>query len=208
MRDENNIVSSVTVPLLFLGLIWIIHIIHPFIDVDWATYGILPRQLNGIKGILFSPLIHGNYKHLISNSVPLLLLGTATYYFYPRVATKVIVLIYLLGGLLVWLFAWKEGTYHIGASGLVYGFACFIFVSGILRRDTKSLGIALIVAFLYGSLVWGVFPGAKGISWESHLYGAVVGGILAFVYKNVDRLRYDWQDEDDDDQYINTPLGF
>ncbi|MCH7515871.1 MAG: rhomboid family intramembrane serine protease [Bacteroidetes bacterium] len=159
--------------------------------------GIFPRNLFGILGIVTGPVIHANFSHLLSNTIPLMILGWAIFYFYPKASYKVFLFVYILTGVFVWFFA--RQVYHIGASGIVYGFVSFLFFSGIFRKDNKSIAIALIITFLYGGIVWGVLPGQKGISWESHLFGGIAGVITAFIFKNVDPpKKYDWEDEEDD----------
>lgn len=148
---------------------------------DFAYLGIYPRSLLGSVGILTSPLIHQDFVHLLSNSFPLLLLGVGMVYFYRPIAIDVFVIIYLLTGISVWLIA--REAYHLGASGLVYGMVTFIFFSGLLRKDLRSITISLAVIFLYGGMVYGVFPGESNISWESHLMGSAAGIICAFAYR-------------------------
>ena len=160
--------------------------------------GVLPRKPEGLLGIVSSPLIHANFSHLISNTFPLIILGWIIFYFYPKVAYALFGFVYFFTGLLVWLFA--RQVYHIGASGIVYGFVSFLFFSGIFRKDNTSISLALIIVFLYGGLVWGVLPGWKGISWESHLFGAITGLGAAFLFRKIDppKKKYDWEDEPDD----------
>ena len=122
---------------------------------------------------------------------------TVVLYFYPKVAYKVFTIIYFGSGILVWFFG--REVYHIGASGIIYGFVSFLFFSGIFRKDNRSIALALVVIFLYGGLIWGVLPVEKGVSWESHLFGAIVGLISAFIFRKVDPpKRYDWEDENSD----------
>nr|MQY79897.1 rhomboid family intramembrane serine protease [Bacteroidota bacterium] len=161
-------------------------------------WGIYPLKLKGLKGIILSPLVHANFRHLLDNSLPLLILGVAIFYFYSKVAYRVFFLTYIMVGIWVW-FGGRE-AYHIGASGLIYGFASFLFFSGILLGEVRLLAISLLVVFLYGSMVWGIFPIKKGISWESHMLGAIAGLILSFYYRNQgpQRIEYDWEEEEDD----------
>ena len=160
--------------------------------------GILPRDGFGLMGIITAPLIHGDFSHLISNTFPIIVLGWIVFFFYPKISFFLFTFVYIITGLLVWLLA--REVYHIGASGLVYGFVSFLFFSGIFRRDNKSVALALIITFLYGGLVWGVLPGMKGISWESHLFGAIAGLVAAYIFRKVDppSKKYDWEDEEDD----------
>ncbi|MBT8380451.1 MAG: rhomboid family intramembrane serine protease [Ignavibacteria bacterium] len=160
--------------------------------------GLLPRNLAGLLGIVTAPLIHGDFSHLISNTFPLIVLGWIILFFYPRISFFLFVFIYLLTGILVWIFA--RQVYHIGASGIVYGFVSFLFFSGLFRKDNTSIVLALIITFLYGGIIWGMLPGLKGISWESHSLGAFTGLLAAFIFRNVDppAKKYDWEDEPDD----------
>jgi membrane associated rhomboid family serine protease len=176
---------------------WIVYLITLALNLDLSRMGILPRDMIGILGILSGPIVHANFSHLLSNTMPLLILGWTIFFFYSKVSYKSFIVIYVLTGLFVWLFA--REVYHIGASGIVYGFVSFLFFSGIFRRDNKSIAIALIVTFLYGGIVWGVLPGQKGISWESHLFGGIAGIITAFIFRKIDPpKKYDWEDEEDD----------
>ncbi len=185
------------VPLSFPLFLWIIHFISKMINVYPYKLGVYPRHFSGIIGIVTSPLIHSNYSHLISNTIPLAVMGLGIFYFYPKAAYKVFAFVYFCTGLFVWLFA--REVYHIGASGIVYAFVSYLFFSGIFRRDNKSITLSLIVVFLYGGLVWGVLPGLEGISWESHLFGAIAGFIAAFLFRKFDPIKtYEWEDEESD----------
>jgi membrane associated rhomboid family serine protease len=157
--------------------------------------------LGGLPGILLAPLLHGGFSHLIGNSVPLLVAGTMTLHLYPNSALKLLPAVYLGPGILVWLFA--RGSVHVGASGLVYGLVSYIFVAGLIRRDTRAIAASLLVSFLYGTLVWGVLPIERGVSWETHLAAGLIGLVLAIVLRRLDippRKRYTWEDEKDEYQ--------
>jgi membrane associated rhomboid family serine protease len=165
-----------------------------------------PRSLAGLPGVLVAPLLHGDFSHLISNSLPLLVLGTGMLYLYPHSSLKVIPAVYLGPGLAVWLFG--RPPLHIGASGLVYGLAIYILISGIIRRDTRAVSAAMLVFFLYGTLLLGLLPNHSSISWETHLIAALIGLVLALLFRRLDvplRKRYDWENEphDDNDQSVN-----
>ncbi len=176
-------------------LLWVIYLMSYWIDIYPYKLGILPRNFSGLVGIFTSPLIHGGFSHLISNTAPLIFMGLGIFYFYPKVAYKVFTIIYLGTGILVWIFA--REVYHIGASGIIYGFVSFLFFSGIFRKDNRSIALALIVILFYGGLIWGVLPIEKGVSWESHLFGAIAGIIAAFIFRKVDPpKKYDWEDEE------------
>ncbi len=190
--------QSLRIPFYCICVIWGIHIIKLLLGVFFAApdalvvYGILPRDIVGLRGVLFAPLLHGDFAHLISNSIPLFVLFSLIIYFYQRVAIRSFIMIYLLTGLAVWLLAglvqfdeYDYGTrYHIGASGVVYGLVTFLLGNGIFRRNGKSIVIALIILFFYSGIFAGIIPDEDGkISWESHLYGALVGLFTAFFYK-------------------------
>jgi len=196
--EKRKFIHSLVFPLFFLLIIWMIKLIEVSLDLNFATWGIYPLKLKGLKGIILSPLVHANFRHLLDNSLPLLTLGVAIFYFYSKVAYRVFFLTYIMVGIWVW-FGGRE-AYHIGASGLIYGFASFLFFSGILLGEVRLLAISLLVVFLYGSMVWGIFPIKKGISWESHMLGAIAGLILSFYYRNQgpQRIEYDWEEEEDD----------
>ena len=194
---NNKFYCSVFIPLTFPVVMWMVYLISLSLNLDLGRMGILPRDMIGILGIISGPIVHANFSHLLSNTMPLLILGWAIFFFYSKVSYKSFIVIYVLTGLFVWLFA--RQVYHIGASGIVYGLVSFLFFSGIFRRDNKSIAIALIVTFLYGGIVWGILPGQKGISWESHLFGGIAGIITAFIFRKIDpQKKYDWEDEEDD----------
>ncbi len=178
-------------------MLWVIYLVTYLLEIYPYKLGVLPRNLSGLLGIFTSPLIHSGFPHLISNTAPLIFMGFGIYYFYPKVAYKVFAVIYLGTGILVWIFG--REVYHIGASGIIYGFVSFLFFSGVFRKDNRSIALGLIVIFLYGGLIWGVLPVEQGVSWESHLSGAVVGIIAAFTFRKVDPpKKYDWEDEESD----------
>jgi membrane associated rhomboid family serine protease len=177
---------------------WLVKIIEVLFEIDLSSLGIYPLEIKGLPGILFSPLIHENFKHLFDNSLPLFFLGTAVFYFYSEVAVKVSVWTYLLTGIFVW-FAGRE-AWHIGASGLVYGLASFLFFSGIIRRYFRLIALSLLIVFLYGSMVWGMLPELyKNVSWESHMLGFVSGIILSVWFRNEGPQRpvVEWMEEDE-----------
>jgi membrane associated rhomboid family serine protease len=185
----------------FVILIWLIQLWNSGLDLGLERFGVRPRELAGLPGILLAPLLHGGFAHLIANSLPLLVLVTGMLHLYPNSAVCVLPAVYLGPGIVVWLFA--RGSVHVGASGLVYGFASYIFVAGVIRRDKRAIAAALLVWFLYGSLVWGILPIEPGVSWETHLAAALVGVVLAIALRRLDippRTRYAWEDEQDEYQ--------
>lgn len=173
---------SLLFSVLIVGLFWLVKLIEDYLGADLTEYGILPLQTDGLRGIIFSPFIHSSYDHLLSNSIPFLVLSFALFYFYRKLAYRILFFIYILSGLCVWLGG--RDSYHIGASGIVYGLAFFLFFSGVFRKDANLLTIGIIVVFLYGSMFWGIFPIKPGISWESHLWGSASGILLAYYYRN------------------------
>ncbi len=199
-EDERRLIRSLVIPFLFVFLLWVIRIVESIGGYDLAFLGIYSRSWEGLIGILTSPLVHGSYAHLLSNTVPLMVLGSAMFLFYKDLAPKIFILIYLLTGIWVWIAA--RPAYHIGASGVVYGLAAFLFTSGLIRKHTGLLAVSLVVVFLYGSLVWGIFPEffpEKNISWESHLLGGVAGIILAIYFRKEgpQRRKYSWELEEE-----------
>ena len=195
MDDKKKFISSLILPTGFIILLWLIKISEIIFNLDFTRLGVFPGSVQGLPGIIFGPMIHANIKHLMSNSLPVLLLGTGIIYFYRESSSKVIAIIYFGSGILDWFFARK--AYHIGASGLIYGFVAFLFFSGVIRRDTRAIALALIVTFLYGSIIWGVLPLDSGVSWESHLFGSILGIFSAFVFRGFDPpVKYDWENEE------------
>jgi len=180
-NESKRLKESYKMPLVFVGILWLIHLFQIIFKSDLGYLGIYPREFFGLKGIFAAPLIHGDFSHLLSNSIPVFVLGTLIFYFYKRVALRSIIMIYLLTGLAVWLLA--RSVFHIGASGVVYGMVTFMLGNGLFRRNMKSVVLALIVLFFYSGMFVGVLPNQEGISWESHLYGAFVGLFTAFYYK-------------------------
>ena len=169
MRFEESLV----IPIRLVFILWAVYALGLILPFDLAVLGIYPRSFQGMIGILLAPLVHGNILHLISNTLPVLFLGIILFLFYDRIARKVFFQCYFFTNILVWIFA--RPSLHIGASGLVYGLASFLIFFGMFRKDFRSIVISLIILVLYGGLVYGIFPQQSGVSWESHLMGALVG---------------------------------
>ena len=198
-RARANFRLAGKIALGFVALIWLIQLLNWGLDLELERFGIRPRQLAGLPGILLAPLLHGSFAHLGANSLPLLVLGTGMLYLYPISTFKVIPAVYLGSGIAVWLFA--RASNHVGASGLVYGLVSYIFVAGVIRRDRRAIAASLLVSFLYGSLAWGVLPIEPGVSWETHLVAALIGLVLAMALRRLDippRKHYAWEDEKDE----------
>jgi membrane associated rhomboid family serine protease len=189
----------------FVALLWLIHLLNWALDLGPEISGIRPRQSDGLPGIVFAPLVHGSFDHLIANSPPLLVLGTAMLFLYPNSALKALPAIYLGTGLAVWLFG--RQSVHFGASGLVYGLVSYVFLAGLLRRDRRAIAASLLVCFMYGSLAWGVLPVQYGVSWETHLAAALIGLVSALALRRLDvppRKRYAWEGEEDENDDENA----
>jgi membrane associated rhomboid family serine protease len=197
--EQNKLLTSVFYPLLFTGLLWIIHITGLVFDWNLVILGVYPLKISGLKGILFSPLIHSGFQHLISNTFPLLILGTALFFFYKELGIKITLLAWLMSGIWVWVFA--RESYHIGASGIIYAWAGFLFVSGVIRGHPRLMALSLLVAFLYGSIIWGIFPIRAQMSWEGHLMGLIAGIVLAVYFRGIGPQRkvYTWEIEDEEE---------
>ncbi len=193
--EKKRFYISLAYAAFFILIIWLVWFVEIMLDLDFASYGLFPRKISGLKGIIFAPLIHANLTHLFNNTIPMLVLTTALFYFYPDLSVRIFLLTYLMVG--IWVWVGGRDAYHIGASGLVYGLASFLFFSGVFRNYIRLMAVSLVVVFLYGSLVWGIFPMKDGISWESHLLGAVAGLILAIYFRKSgpQKPEHHWDDE-------------
>lgn len=179
------------IPVLFIFSIWFIYWVEIRFGYNFNKYGIYPRDLSGLRGILFSPFIHSDTKHLFNNSIPLFVLSLSLLYFYQSVAKKVLFLGALFTGLLTWIIA--RESYHIGASGVVYLLFSFIFFSGVFKHHFRLIAVSLVTIFLYGSMIWFLFPVEGRISWEGHLSGFLVGLIFAFIYRKKGLVKEEFQ---------------
>lgn len=193
---RKKLLLSMLIPGLFVFIMWLVKIIEVLFEIDLSDFGVYPLSLKGLPGILFSPFIHSDFEHLFNNSIPLFFLAIALFYFYSEVALKVFLWTFFLTGSLVWLAG--RDAWHIGASGLIYGLASFLFFSGIIRKYFRLIALSLLVVFLYGQMVWGIFPGIyRNISWESHMLGFISGVVLAVWYrkKGPQMPAYEWMEE-------------
>lgn len=203
-KEKKKFLYSLLIPIGLLFVMWMVKIIEYSFNISLLSYGNYPLDIKGVKGIILMPFIHGDWDHLIANSVPFLILASALFYFYSSISVRVLIGIWFLSGIWVWFGG--RPSWHIGASGLIYGLSSFLFVSGLIRKDTRLAALALIVTFLYGSLIWGAFPDffpkEKNISWEGHLGGAVAGLVLALYYRKSGpkRKQYSWELEDETDE--------
>ncbi len=184
--------------LAFVALLWGIQLLNLALGLDATPFGVRPRTIEGLAGILFAPLVHGGFEHLLQNTLPLVVLGTTMLHLYPQASRVVLPAVWLGPGIAVWALA--RGGVHLGASGLVYGLVAYVFTAGLIRLDRRALAAALAVAMLYGAAVWGVLPIQRSVSWETHLASAVIGVVLAVALRNRDPVpvvRYEWEGRDD-----------
>ncbi|MCE3228069.1 MAG: rhomboid family intrarane serine protease [Bacteroidetes bacterium] len=200
-------ISIAFYPFLFVSILWVVFFIEQATTSGFTKYGVLPRDAYGLKGIITSVFVHGDLDHIASNSWPLMVLGMLLFFFYKRIAKPVFIWIWLISGLWLWIGGRNNEyvpVYHIGASTLIYGLATFLFFSGIFRKHLNLMVVSALVVFLYGSIMWGIFPLKKEISWEGHLFGAIAGLLVAFNYRKEGPQRkvYDWENDNDDDDVL------
>ena len=203
MKRKN--LTSLKFSAIVLIIIWSVKIFEIVFDYDFTEYGVLPRKFNGLTGILFSPLIHSDVNHLLNNSLPVIILCLLIFNFYSQIAKKIFIYLYFISGL--WLWCIGRESFHIGASGLIYAMASFLFFSGILRKNSQLSAVALLVIFIYGGLFWGLFPIHKNVSWEGHLTGFIAGILVSFIFRKdgPKRKKYNWEIEEDLEVNDNEP---
>ncbi|OFX43708.1 MAG: hypothetical protein A2046_03595 [Bacteroidetes bacterium GWA2_30_7] len=214
LSEKKRLKHSLIIPILLQVVLWLIKSYEVVFDFSLVKYGLLPQTFSGLKGIFLSPLIHADFSHLISNSVPLFLFSFAVFYFYRPVSYKILIFSWLLTGVFVWIgiipafniiknhvhIIYIREAYHVGASGLVYSLGAFLFVSGIIRKNFQLLALTLLVTFIFGGMIWGILPLKVEISWESHLYGLITGSILAFYFRKYGPPDTKNEIEDDEDE--------
>lgn len=208
---EKKRVKLAMIPsLLVVALIWLAFVIdHTTVfGSDFSKLGIYPGVIKGLRGIFFSPLLHSSFSHLWSNTLPLLIQIWLLFYFYRNIAFPTFIYLWLSSGIITWIIG--RNSYHIGASGLVFALLFFLFFSGVLRRYTPLIAVSLVVAFIYGSTVWSIFPIAElvdvNISWEGHLSGAVSGLIIALIFRKQgpQRPAKIWVEEDEENEDVEN----
>lgn len=192
-------------PILFVLIIWIVFWIEVRFGVHFNDYGIYPQTLKGLRGIVFSPFLHSSMEHLYHNTIPLFVLSTALFYFYHKISWKVLIYGILLSGFLTWCIG--RPANHIGASGLIYVLMSFTLFKGIFSKNFRLIAVSMVVVFLYGSMIWYVFPVKDKMSWEGHLSGLIVGLIFAIYFrKSIPQpKKYEWERDDyneDDDPFL------
>lgn len=192
--------AVVGVPLFFVLSLWVIYWLQIRFGFDFYDNGILPRTFSGLQGVFFSPFIHSTIEHLYNNSLPLLVLLAALFFFYPKEAIGITVFGILISGFLTWLIG--RDNYHIGASGLIYVLFSFIFFKGLQTRYYRLVALSLATVVVYGGMIWYVFPKIdESISWEGHLSGFITGFVLTFFYQKTvykKAIKYDWEHPDYD----------
>ncbi len=203
-KEKRKLYKSLRVPIILVILIWLVKLIEVVFGIRLGYLGIKPLSTEGLIGIVTSPLVHGDFSHLMANTLPLFFLSAGLFYFYRKIAYTVFILIYLITGLWVWVFA--RDAYHIGASGVVYGLASFLFFSGVFRKDMRFAAISLIIAFVYGGMLWGILPIKAQMSWESHLMGLIAGLVIAYFFRNEGpkRKKYQWEEEEEIENQVET----
>jgi len=179
--DRNLIRRSLTVTFGILIVIWCVYLIDEQLGLDLRRFGNRPLRKNGLPGVLLMPLLHGDFQHLWGNTVSFFSLNSLLLYFYRNLGYKVLGWSWLATGCLLWL-SGAPGN-HIGLSGVIYALSAFLFLSGLIRQSPRLIRVSMVVAFLYGSIVWGVFPIEVGVSWQGHLSGALVGSLLAVAWR-------------------------
>lgn len=202
-KRKKNIFNALFFPILFLIIIWSVKIIEHVFDLSFVNYGILPQKVSGLTGILLYPFIHKDFTHLINNSYPILILGGILFRFYKKIALQSFIWLFLISGFWLWIIG-RPG-FHIGASGIIYSLAGFLFLSGIIRRHRRLSAISLLVVFLYGSMIWGLLPIKSTVSWEGHLSGFLAGLLVAVFFRKEGpkRQKYQWEiDEEKETKHV------
>lgn len=206
-RAARNFSLALQLAVGATAFIWFVWLSDAYLGLDLARYGLRPRDAGGLLGIITAPLLHANFEHVFSNTLPLLISLTAVLYLYPNSSLRVIPMIWVGSGILGWCIG--RPSIHIGASGFVYGLLTFVFLSGMFRQDLRSVGVSLVVWFLYGSMIWGVLPIRPQMSWELHLSGAVLGAVMAVLYRRWDQVplkTYDWEEDDEVPDWFPEPV--
>lgn len=191
------------ITFFLLSIAWIVWLYEQLTGISLSIYGIIPHEIIGLRGILFSPFLHGDIYHISSNTIPFLVLMTVLLNAYDRIGILVLVLIHLLTGFCVWQFS-PTNSIHIGMSGVIYGIAGFLVGSGFFRNEKTALAIAIVIILMYGGMIWGFLP-QDGISWQSHFYGFLVGILLSYFFRKTKRHdeeepTYSFEKEERDDR--------
>ena len=196
--DRSKVRRALNASLALVLLLWVVFIAQQGFDWRWLT--VTPRSATGLLGLLGAPLLHGSAEHIIANSIALLMLGTLAGTTYPKASLRALPLLWLGSGLGAWLLGQPE-SHHLGASGVTHGLAFLVFVLGLLRRDRAAIAAGMLAFLFYGGMLLTILPREAGVSWESHLGGAVAGVIAAFLFRRSDpqapRQQYSWELEEE-----------
>ncbi len=200
--EQKRFIHSLLLPMALVFVMLILKFIESIFNVSFANYGILPHTVPGLKGVVFAPFIHGDWGHLWGNIMPFIVLTSSLLFFYRGVAYRTFWTIWFISGIIVWFIG--RDSLHIGASGVIYGIAAFLFLSGIIRNYIPLMAISFIVIFLYGSMIWGIWPFHEKLpySWEAHLGGTLGGILMAIVFRKngPQKPKVLWEDEEEDDE--------
>lgn len=200
MPEQHKLRRAILLTTLFVSVLWWIQLASWLWGLHLSWLGVIPGTFQGLIGIFTAPLIHGSFEHLLANTLPILILGSFLLYGYPRSRWWVLAIIWLGSGMGVWLTARPDA--HIGASGVAHGLMFYLFIVGLIRRDKRAIALAMLTFFLYGGMVWGIFPSKPGISWESHFWGAAMGALCALLFFRADSAprgkTYSWEKEETD----------
>jgi membrane associated rhomboid family serine protease len=203
--EKKQILYAFFFPVLIIIVLWTVLLVEKTLGADWFRWGIYPGKAYGLWGIVTSPFIHSGAKHLFSNSIPLLVLSWCLFYFYKDLGYGVLPVLWIFSGVFTWILG--RDSWHIGASGLVYALAFFLFFSGIFRQHIPLMAVSLIVAFLYGSMVWNMFPIAEivdpSVSWEGHLSGATGGLLCAVIFRKYGPQKPEPEEEEEEGEEEN-----
>ena len=202
-KKTKNLFKILFIPMMFLLIMWTTHLFQFVFNISFIKLGVLPKTYIGLKGVVFSPFIHKDWSHLINNSYPILVLGTLLFYSYKKIAYRIFFLLFIFSGVFLWMTG--RQSFHIGASGIIYSLASFLFFSGIIRKNPPLTAISLVVLFLYGSMIWGLFPINKFSSWEGHLSGFITGLVISILFREdgPQRKKYLWEIDEENELLSN-----
>lgn len=190
MAKTNAFISSLKYSSILVIIIWVIQALS-YLNINFTQWGIYPRSVDGLWGIVAAPLIHADTQHILANTIPFFILSFLLFLFYKRRASTFLILIWLTSGVLTWIIGAKG--WHIGVSGVIYGLVTFLIVAGIMSRNWKLILVSIVVVIGYSGLIWGVFPQDTNVSWEGHLSGAIAGVFWAYAYRKTLRTSLDYR---------------
>ena len=203
--DKRQFINAAFIPFIIGILMILSFVLEKGMDWDFHTAGVYPRRIESVWGIFTMIFVHADWSHLTNNVLSFTILCSFLYYFYRQLASKILIISYIFSGLILWVIG--RDSWHIGASGLIYALAFFLFFSGVIRKHVPLIAISLVVALIYGSMIWHIFPWEvhDAISWEGHLAGGIIGIILSLYYRNEGPKKQIkiWEDEDDSIEYIS-----